>query len=95
MILNAIVKNPDKYQVAGDTFGPEDNYGIGLPKDSDGVQFVNTFLKTIEDDGIWSDLWKISLGDRTGITTVPNAPVIGGAAAETETDGTEATSTEA
>ena len=95
MILNAIVKNPDKYQVAGDTFGPEDNYGIGLPKDSDGVQFVNTFLKTIEDDGIWSDLWKISLGDRTGITTVPNAPVIGGAAAETEIDGTEATSTEA
>ena len=89
LILNAIVKNPDKYQVAGDTFGPEDNYGIGLPKDSDGVQFVNTFLKTIEDDGIWSDLWKISLGDRTGITTVPKAPAIGGAAAETETAGTQ------
>ena len=95
LILNAIVKNPDKYQVAGDTFGPEDNYGIGLPKDSDGVQFVNTFLKTIEDDGIWSDLWKISLGDRTGITTVPKAPAIGGAAAETETAGTETTGTEA
>lgn len=95
LILNAIVKNPDKYQVAGDTFGPEDNYGIGLPKDSDGVQFVNTFLKTIEDDGIWSDLWKVSLGDRTGITTVPKAPVIGDAAAETEAAGTEAAETEA
>lgn len=76
LLLNAIVKNPGAYEIAGDTFGPEDNYGIGLPLDSDGVAFVNDFLKKIEDNGTWAELWKISLGDRTGIETVPEAPVI-------------------
>ena len=77
LLLNAIVKNPDAYELAGDVFGPEDPYGIGLPKDSDGVQFVNDFLRTIEEDGTWAKLWQISLGDRTGIDTAPEAPVIG------------------
>ena len=76
LLLNAIVKNPDAYEIAGDVFGPEDNYGIGLPLDSDGVQFVNDFLKKIEGDGTWEKLWKISLGDRTGISTAPSAPAI-------------------
>ena len=76
LILNAIVKNPGAYAVAGDVFGPEDPYGIGLPKDSDGVAFVNDFLKNIEDSGLWAQLWQISLGDRTGIDTAPAAPVI-------------------
>ena len=77
LMLNAIVKSPGVYEIAGDVFGPEDNYGIGLPLDSDGVAFVNDFLKKIEEDGTWEKLWKISLGDRTGITTVPTAPQIG------------------
>jgi glutamate transport system substrate-binding protein len=77
LLLNAIVKNPDAYAIAGDVFGPEDNYGIGLPLDSDGVEFVNDFLEKIEEDGTWEALWKISLGDRTGIDTVPEAPAIG------------------
>lgn len=76
LLLNAIVKNPGAYKIAGDVFGPEDNYGIGLPKDSDGVAFVNEFLKKIEEDGTWEQLWKISLGDRTGIETAPEAPAI-------------------
>jgi glutamate transport system substrate-binding protein len=76
LLLNAIVKNPSVYEIAGDVFGPEDNYGIGLPLDSDGVAFVNDFLKKIEENGTWEQLWKISLGDRTGITTVPEAPAI-------------------
>ena len=76
LLLNAIVKNPDAYEIAGDVFGPEDNYGIGLPLDSDGVAFVNDFLKKIEEDGTWAKLWQISLGDRTGIDTVPEAPAI-------------------
>ena len=76
LLLNAIVKNPDAYEIAGDVFGPEDNYGIGLPKDSDGVAFVNDFLKKIEEDGTWAKLWQISLGDRTGLDTVPEAPAI-------------------
>ena len=77
LLLNAICKNPGAYQIAGDTFGPEDNYGIGLPLDSDGVAFVNEFLKKIEEDGTWEKLWKISLGDRTGIDAVPEAPAVG------------------
>ncbi len=76
LILNSIVKNPGAYAVAGDVFGPVDPYGIGLPKDSDGVAFVNAFLKTIEDSGLWAQLWQVSLGDRTGIDTAPAAPVI-------------------
>ena len=76
LILNSIVKNPGAYAVAGDVFGPVDPYGIGLPKDSDGVAFVNDFLKLIEEDGTWAQLWQISLGDRTGIKTAPEAPAI-------------------
>ena len=74
--MGNIVKNPGKYRLAVDSFGPEDKYGIGLKLGSDGVDFVNDFLKKIEDNGTWAELWKISLGDRTGIETVPEAPVI-------------------
>lgn len=77
LLLNAIVKNPGVYEIAGDTFGPEDNYGIGLPLNSDGVAFVNEFLKKTVDNGTWEKLWKISLGDRTGIDTAPAAPAVG------------------
>ena len=76
LILNSLVKNPGVYAIAGDVFGPEDNYGIGLPKDSDGVAFVNAFLKAIEADGTWAKLWQISLGDRTGLDTAPEVPAI-------------------
>ncbi len=76
LILNTIVKNPGVFAVAGDVFGPVDPYGIGLPKDSDGVAFVNAFLREIEESGLWAQLWKISLGDRTGIDTAPAAPAL-------------------
>ena len=76
LILGSIVRNPGLYQVAG-IFGDNDDYGIGLPKDSDGVAFVNEFLKTIEDAGLWTQLWQISLGDRTGgQETAPEPPAI-------------------
>ena len=77
LILNSIVKNPGAYAIAGDVFGPVDPYGIGLPKDSDGVAFVNAFLQTIIEDGTWAKLWQISLGDRTGIDAAPEAPAVG------------------
>ena len=76
LILNSIVKNPGAYAIAGEVFGPVDPYGIGLPKDSDGVAFVNDFLKLIEEEGLWAQLWQVSLGDRTGIDTAPEAPAI-------------------
>ena len=77
LLLNAIVKNPGAFAIAGDPFGPEDPYGIGLPLDSDGVAFVNDFLKEIIADGTWAQLWQVSLGDRTGIDTPPEAPQVG------------------
>ena len=74
--MGSVVANPGKYRIAGE-FGPDDNYGIGLPLDSDGVEFVNAFLEKIEDDGTWAKLWKIAIGDRTGLTEVPTPPAIG------------------
>lgn len=46
-----LVREPGKYKIAGKPFGSKEPYGIGLPLDSDGVAFVNDFLKKIEDDG--------------------------------------------
>ena len=77
LLLNSIVKNPGVYEIAGGVFGPEDNYGVGLPLDSDGVAFVNDFLQKLVDDGTWAQLWQTTLGDRTGISTAPAAPTIG------------------
>ena len=76
MLLNG-VKNPGKYRIAGDAFGPEDKYGIGLKLGSDGVDFVNAFLEKFEKDGKWADFYKICIADRTGVSTVPEPPAIG------------------
>ena len=75
LLMSSIVSNPGKYRLAGE-FGPEDPYGIGLPLDSDGVAFVNTYLQKLITDGTWLKLWQITIGDRTG-AAAPAAPVIG------------------
>lgn len=75
--MGNVVKNPGKYRIAGDAFGPEDKYGIGLKLGSDGVDFVNAFLEKFEKDGKWADFYKICIADRTGVSTVPEPPVIG------------------
>lgn len=77
MQLGSMTRNPGRYRMAGEEFGPVDPYGVGLPLDSDGVDFVNDFLRQIEDDGLWADLWQICIGDRAGIDEVPNPPEIG------------------
>ena len=74
--MGSVVKNPTKYKIVGEEFGPIDPYGIGLPLDSDGVAFVNDFLKLIEDEGLWADLWQLTIGDRTGIENAPEPPAI-------------------
>lgn len=48
MLFSDMMKQPGKYKMAGEPFGPEDLYGIGLPLDSDGVAFVNAFLTKVE-----------------------------------------------
>lgn len=74
LVLGDVAKNPSAYKSVGDGFGTEDPYGIGLPKGSDAVTFVNAWLKKIEADGTWAKLWKLTIGDRTGVTTVPTPP---------------------
>jgi glutamate transport system substrate-binding protein len=76
--MGSDAKNPSKYKIVGEPFGPIDPYGIGLSKDSEGaVDFVNGFLAEIEDAGIWKDLWQVTLGDRIGSTDAPEPPEIG------------------
>ncbi len=76
LLLNAISLGADYAQLAGAPFGAQDPYGIGLPKGSDGVAFVNSFLKKVEADGTWAKLWTISIGERTGSTAVPTPPAL-------------------
>ena len=69
LLKSDMVENPDKYRLAAE-FGDPDPLGIGLPLDSDGVDFVNDFLQTIEDEGIWTDLYQLFFGEE-GSTTPP------------------------
>ncbi len=77
MQMGSMTRNPGRYRLAGEEFGPVDAYGIGLPLDSDGVAFVNDWLQKIEDEGVWEELWQLCIGDRAGIDTVPEPPAIG------------------
>jgi ABC-type amino acid transport substrate-binding protein len=76
LLLNVLSLGTGEAQLAGAPFGPQDPYGVGLPKGSDGVAFVNAFLKKIEADGTWAKLWTVSIGDRTGSKNVPTPPAI-------------------
>ncbi len=76
LLLNALSLGGTDAKLAGAPFGAQDPYGIGLPKGSDGVAFVNAFLKKLEADGTWAKLWTISIGQRTGNTNVPKPPAI-------------------
>lgn len=76
LLLNTLSLGSGDVKLAGTPFGTEDPYGIGLPKGSDGVAFVNAFLKKIEADGTWAKLWTVSIGDRTGNKNLPTPPAI-------------------
>jgi glutamate transport system substrate-binding protein len=54
-----------------------DPYGIGVTKDDPSAkQFVDAWLKTIEDDGSWAALWKATIGTVVE-GDAPPPPVIG------------------
>lgn len=76
LLLNALSLGSGDAKLAGAPFGAQDLYGVGLPKGSDGVAFINDFLKKLEADGTWAKLWTISIGQRTGSTAVPTPPAI-------------------
>lgn len=73
--MGSMIANPGKYRMAFE-FGPDDPLGVGLPKDSDAVPFVTDFLKSVEDDGTWAELWKLCIGARAGIDEVPTPPAL-------------------
>ena len=55
----------------------EEPYGIGLKHgDAEFKAFVNTWLKTIQDQGIWGKVWKNTLGS-VGEAPMPTPPAIG------------------
>lgn len=76
LLLNVLSLGGGDARLAGAPFGPQDPYGIGLPKGSDGVAFINAFLKKLQADGTWAKLWEVSIGQRTGSTAVPSPPPI-------------------
>ena len=76
LLLNVLSLGSGDAQLAGAPFGPQDPYGVGLPKGSDGVAFVNGFLKRIVSDGTWARLWTVTIGQRSGSTNVPTPPPI-------------------
>jgi ABC-type amino acid transport substrate-binding protein len=76
LLLNALSLGTGDAKLAGTPFGAQDPYGIGLPKDSDGVAFINGFLKKMQADGTWAKLWTISIGQRTGSTETPTPPAL-------------------
>lgn len=75
LLLNAVATNDD-VKIVGEPFGPGDNYGIGLPPGSDAKEFVNDWLQQIIDDGTWAELWRVTIGERTGVDDVPEPPAI-------------------
>lgn len=76
ILWNALVTSDD-FTIVGEPFGPVDQYGIGVNKDSDAVAFIDEFLTKIEADGSWAKLWQMTIGDPTGITQVPRPPAVG------------------
>jgi len=74
LLLNVLSLGTGDAKLAGEPFGAKDPYGIGLPKGSDGVAFINNFLKKLEADGTWAKLWTISIGQRIGSTAAPTPP---------------------
>lgn len=77
LLLNAVLQQAGAVKIVGEPFGPEDLYGIGLKKGTDSVEFVNTFLNELIEDGTWAELWTVTIGDRTGVTDVPTPPTVG------------------
>ncbi|WP_460751456.1 glutamate ABC transporter substrate-binding protein [Myceligenerans cantabricum] len=53
--LAAAQSDPSMFKVVGNPFS-EENYGIGLPKDSDQCEDINAAVTEMVDDGTWDEL---------------------------------------
>lgn len=78
LLLNALVSNDD-VKIVGEPFGPVDAYGIGVNKDTDAKEFIDAWLTDVIDDGTWLELWKATIGAKTGTDVTPTPPAINSA----------------
>jgi len=61
ILLSTALKD-NTVKVVGEPFST-DNYGIGCTKSTpDAKMFINAWLKTMEDAGLWQKLWSITVG---------------------------------
>jgi glutamate transport system substrate-binding protein len=77
-VLLATAKQDTSIKIQGEPF-TEDPYGIGLKHgDTQMKQFVNDWLKQIQQSGLWAKVWKNSIGTVVE-GDAPQPPAIGSA----------------
>lgn len=59
--LAAVPANEGKVKVVGNPFS-EENYGVGLPKDSDQCEAINEAISAMIEDGTWEELIDKNVG---------------------------------
>lgn len=59
--LASVPANEGKVKVVGNPFS-EENYGVGLPKDSDQCEAINEAITTMVEDGTWQELLDTNVG---------------------------------
>ncbi|GEK20663.1 glutamate ABC transporter substrate-binding protein [Cellulomonas xylanilytica] len=59
--LAAVPANEGKVKVVGNPFS-EENYGVGLPKESDQCEAINEAITKMVDDGTWQELLDKNVG---------------------------------
>jgi glutamate transport system substrate-binding protein len=59
--LAAVPANEGKVKVVGNTFS-EENYGVGLAKDSDKCEAINEAITEMIEDGTWQELLDKNVG---------------------------------
>lgn len=75
MQQSCLVREPGKYKIARKPLRQQGAlWHRSAARFRRGVAFVNDFLKKIEDDGTWTELWQICIGDRTATPMFPSCP---------------------
>jgi len=68
ILLGYVAERPKLFRVVGEPFS-EERYGIGYPKDADGMcEFLTDVLETSYDDGSWAEAYESTLG-MSGVET--------------------------
>jgi glutamate transport system substrate-binding protein len=74
ILLGYAAEKPDELEVVGEPFS-EENYGIGYPKDAEGMcEFLNETIEGSFEDGTWDEAFEATLGE-SGVET-PEHPTV-------------------